>query len=268
MALVADQGHDGDTGSEMQEWMHWQPVKAKRFASLRLTPARVLVGAGAVVAILAGLMPWADGIAPGRTGFEPVTYSVLGGAGDGVMLIAVSLGAAALTLHRTPAEARTRTIRLLPAILVVLAAFTWVNGRRAAEIAVEDWGVRGGSGGPAAGMWLAAAGILVMAAGTLWLLPSVIRWKQRDGDPDVLLRFSWPAVIELAAGGIGLILGAVVGMNAGLALTGPTIVGTIFLGAVFGSVLGAYAATWGARALLLRLAGGGPGDADARTRRG
>lgn len=250
----------------MHEWMRWQPVKAKRFASLVPTPARVLVAAGAAVAVLAGLVPWADGVAPGRTGFEPVTYSVLGGAGDGVMLIVVSLGAAALTLHRTPAEARTRTVRLLPAVLVALAAFTWVNGRRAAEMAVEDWALRGGSGGPAAGMWMAAAGILAMAAGTLWLLPSVVRWEQRDGDPDVLLTFSWPAVVELAAGGIGLLVGAVVGMNAGLELTGPTIVGTIFLGAVFGGLLGAYLATRGARAVMLRLAGRGDGAADARTR--
>jgi hypothetical protein len=228
----------------MQEWMRWQPVRAKRFASFRLTPARLLVGAGAAMAVVAGLMPWADGVAPGRTGFEPVTFSALGGAGDGVMLIAVSIAVAVLTLHHTPADSRTRTIRALPAVLVALAVFTWLNGRRAAEGAVEDWVTRGGSGGPAFGEWLAAAGVLAMAAGTLWLLPSVVRWQQRDDDPDSLLGFNGAALAELVAGAVGLVVGSVLGINLGIALTGPTIVGTIFLGAVFGGLLGAYAATW------------------------
>lgn len=228
----------------MQEWMRWQPVRAKRFASLKLTPARLLVGAGAAIAALAGLMPWAEGVAPGRTGFEPVTFSALGGAGDGVMLIVVSVAAAALTLHRTPAESRVRTVRALPAVLVALAAFTVLNGRRAAEEAAESWMTRGGSGGPAAGQWLGVIGVVAMAAGTLWLLPEVVRWQQRDHDPDRLLRFSWVAFAELVAGSAGLVAGAILGINLGVALTGPTIVGTIFLGAVFGGLLGAYGGTW------------------------
>ena len=99
--------------------MRWEPVKARQFSSLLLTPARVIVAVGAAIAMMAGLLPWAEGVAPALRGFEPVFFSGLGGAGDGVMLILVAFGAGALTLHRTPATSRVRTVRLMPAILVV-----------------------------------------------------------------------------------------------------------------------------------------------------
>ena len=73
----------------MHEWMRWEPVKARRFSSLLPTPARVVVAAGAAIAMAAGLLPWAEGVAPALRGFEPVFFSGLGGAGDGVMLILV-----------------------------------------------------------------------------------------------------------------------------------------------------------------------------------
>jgi len=44
------------------------------------------------------------------------------------------------------------------------------------------------------------------------------------------------------------------GVAGALELTGPTVVGTILLGAIFGGLLGAYAAAWTARAFA-RLAG-------------
>ncbi len=137
--------------------------------------------------------------------------------------------------------------------MVTLAVFTWLNGRRAAEAAIEEWVIRGGSGGPALGMWLAAAGVGAMVLGTLWLLPAVVRWQRHHDDPEDLLTFSWAGTAELIAGTVGLIVGGIVGINIGLALTGPMIVGTIFLGAVFGGLLGAYAAMWAVGAILRRL---------------
>jgi hypothetical protein len=227
----------------MHDWMDWEPVRGKRFASLVPTPARVLVAAGAAAAVVAGLMPWAEGVAPGRTGFEPVAFSGLAGAGDGVMLIVVSIGAGVFTLHRSPAESRTRTVRLVPVVLVVLAVFTWLNGQRAAGNAVEEWVIRGGSGGPAPGLWLSGLGVAAMVLGTLWLLPGIVRWRRRADDPDQILEFSWAATAELVAGAVGVLVGGVVGISLGLALTGPTIVGTVFLGAVFCGLLGGYAGT-------------------------
>ena len=51
----------------MQEWMRWEPVKARRFSSLLATPARVVVAAGASIAMAAGLLPWAEGVLLRRT---------------------------------------------------------------------------------------------------------------------------------------------------------------------------------------------------------
>ncbi len=73
-------------------------------------------------------------------------FSGLGGSGDGVVLLLTSLGAGLLTVHRTPATSRVRTVRLLPAILVALAALTWINGYRASLLEIAAWERRGGTG--------------------------------------------------------------------------------------------------------------------------
>jgi hypothetical protein len=238
----------------MQEWMRWEPVKARRFSSLLATPARVVVAAGAAIAMAAGLLPWAEGVAPARRGFEPVFFSGLGGAGDGVMLILVAFGAGALTLHRTPATSRIRTVRLMPAVFVILATTTWLNGHRGAVEAIGAWEVRGGSGQIAPGLWLAGLGILLMAAGTIWLLPEVVRWRRQDDDPAELVTVGPRQVAEVVAGIVGTFLGGVAGIAVALSLTGPTLVGTIALGAVFGGLAGAYAGSWLVRVAAERLA--------------
>ncbi len=234
--------------------MRWEPVKAKRFSSLLLTPARVMVAIGAACAMVAGMLPWAEGVAPAHRGFEPVFFSGLGGAGDGVMLIAVAFGAGALTLHRTPATSRVRTVRLVPAILVILAVMTWLSGRRAALAEIGAWEVRGGTGQLAPGLWLAGLGILLMVAGTLWLLPEVIRWQRRSDDPGDLVAVGPRLVAEVGAGIVGMFLGGVAGITLALSLTGPTLVGTIALGAVFGGLAGAYGGSWLVRVVAERLA--------------
>lgn len=233
--------------------MRWEPVKARRFSSLLATPARVVVAVGAAIAIAAGLLPWAEGVAPARRGFEPVFFSGLGGAGDGVMLILVAFGAGALTLHRTPATSRIRTMRLMPAVFVILATTTWLNGHRGAVEAIGAWEVRGGSGQIAPGLWLAGLGILLMAAGTIWLLPEVVRWRRQDDDPAELVTVGPRQVAEVVAGIAGTFLGGVAGIAAALSITGPTLVGTIALGAVFGGLAGAYAGSWLARVAAERL---------------
>ncbi len=242
--------------------MRWEPVKARRFSSLLLTPARVLVAVGAAIAMTAGLLPWAEGVAPAHRGFEPVFFSGLGGAGDGVMLIVVAFGAGALTLHRTPATSRVRTVRLMPAILVFLAAMTWFSGHRAALEGIRAWEVRGGTGQIAPGLWLAGLGILLMAAGTIWLLPEVLRWRRRSDDPADLVAVGPRLVAEVVAGVAGTLLGGAAGIAVALSLTGPTLVGTIALGAVFGGLAGAYGGTWLVRVAAERLAAhrGGAGD--------
>jgi hypothetical protein len=238
----------------MQEWMAWEPTRGRRFASLLLTPARVTVGIGAAMAVLAGFLPWADGVAPTFRGMEPVFFSGLGGAGDGLVLVVVSAATAGLTLHRTPALSRTRSIRLAPALLVILAALTSVTGYRAALAEIEAWGRRGGTGQIAPGMWLAAIGIALMAAGTTWLLPAVIRWERRADDPLDLVTVGPREVAGVLAGLAGALVGGALGVIVALSVTGPTLVGAIALLAVFGGLLGAYAGPWAVRVVADELA--------------
>jgi hypothetical protein len=193
------------------------------------------------MAVIAGLMPWAEGVSPGPGGFEPVFFSGTGGAGDGVVIVLTALGAGFLTVHRSPATSRVRTIRLLPAILVTLAAFSWVNGFRAAGLEVEAWVRRGGHGGMAPGLWLAALGIGLMAIGTARLLPAVIRWRAAHGDPSDLVEVTAGGVARVAAAVLGTILGGALGVSLTVGLTPIPLIGLIALGAVFGGLGGLYA---------------------------
>lgn len=238
----------------MHEWMHWEPTKAPRFSSMLLTPARVVVGIGSAMALVTGFMPWAEGIAPGFRGMEPVFFSGLGGSGDGIVLVIVAAGIGILTLHRTPATSRIRSIRAAPAVLVVLAIVTWLNGHRAALAEIAGWERRGGTGQVAPGLWIAALGIGLMAAGTLWLLPEVIRWRRHGDDPSDLMEVGPRQVAEVILGLAGVFVGAALGIVAAVAITGPTLVGAIALGAVFGGLLGAYGGSWVAHEAADRLA--------------
>jgi len=238
----------------MSDWMNWTPTKGKRFSSWVLTPARVVVGVGAAMSVITGFMPWAEGTAPGFRGFEPVFFSGLGGSGDGVVLILVSAGVGLLTLHHTPATSRIRSVRAAPAALVMLAVFTWINGYRASLEAIEAWELRGGSGQIAPGLSLAALGIALQAAGTLWLLPEVLRWRRRSDDPSDLMEVGPRQVAEVVLGIVGVFVGGAVGIVVAAAITGPLLVGAIALGAVSGGLLGAYAGSWVAREAADRLA--------------
>ena len=120
----------------------------------------------------------------------------------------------------------------------------------------------GRTGQIAPGLWLAGLGILLMAAGTVWLLPEVVRWRRRSDDPADLVTVGPRLVAEVVAGIVGMFLGGVAGIAVALSLTGPTLVGTIALGAVFGGLAGAYGGSWLVRVAAERLAArkGRPGD--------
>lgn len=243
----------------VHEWMRWQPTgRGGRLRSLLLTPSRIVVGLGSAIALVGGFMPWAEGLAPGHSGIERVFFSGLGGAGDGLVIAILAAAAGALTLHRTPATSRVRSVRLAPILLVVLAAVTWLNGHRAALDEIAAWERRGGHGDLAPGLWLVAGGVLLMAAGSLWLLPPVLRWQAASGDPADAVTVRVRDVLVVAAGIGGTLAGAAVGILGGLALTGPRLVGTLAFGAIFGGLFGAYGGAW-----LMRVA---LGAAEARRR--
>lgn len=229
--------------------MRWQPTRRRRLASLVMSPARATVGVGALAAAIAGLMPWAEGTVPGHAGFEPAFFSGLGGAGDGVLLLLLVGGTAFLVLHHTPATSRVRLVHVVPYLLVLLAAITVANGHRAAVEEIAAWGRRGGSGRIAPGMWLAVAGVVVMAAGLLALAPGVVRWRRSSEDPSDLMRVSGRAVAELVVAAAGLLAGGAAGIEVALSMTPVPLIGLIFLGAVFGGLFGAYAGAWVGRSV-------------------
>lgn len=234
----------------MREWMRWEPTRDRRpFGWLVLSPARITVGIGAAITGIAGLMPWAEGTVPGRGGFEPIFFSGLGGAGDGIMLLLLALGTAFLVLHHTPATSRVRLVHVFPYLLVLLAGLTVLNGYRAALLEIAAWERRGGTGEIAAGLWLAGLGVVVMAVGLAALLPHILRWTREATDPADLMTVSRRGVAEVIAGLAGILVGGALGIAFTASLTSVPVIGLIALGCVFGALLGAYAGTW-----LLRLA--------------
>jgi len=237
--------------SDMQEWMRWEPTRDRnRFGFLVLTPARVVVGVGALVTIIAGLMPWAEGTVPGRTGFEPIFFSGLGGAGDGIVLILLAGGTAFLVLHQTPATSRVRLVHVIPYVLVGLAALSVATGYRAAQHDITAWENRGGEGSLSLGLYLASLGVVIMAAGLLALLPALVRWRRASDDPADLMAVSRRGVAEFVGGLGGVLLGAGLGIQAAVSVTPVPVIGLIALGAVFGGLLGAYGGSWAARSLM------------------
>jgi len=235
----------------MQEWMRWQPTKARRFSSMLLEPARIVVGVGAAMAFIGGFMPWADGTVPGLSGMGPEFFSGLGGAGDGLVVILLSGIVGVLTLHRTPAQSRVRTVRLLPAIFVWLIAMSWISGYRAASDAIDSWAHRGGHGSIAPGLWLVGLGIVLMTAGTLYLLPPVLRWRSSSDDPGDLLKVTWGGVAVFVAALVGIVVGAAFGIELGLSITGSMVImGALALGATFGGLAGAYIGAWAMRRVI------------------
>jgi hypothetical protein len=231
--------------------MRWQPTRdRRRLGFLVLTPARVTVGIGALVTMLAGLMPWAEGTVPGRAGFEPIFFSGLGGAGDGVVLILLTGATAFLVLHQTPATSRVRLVHAIPYLLVLLAASSVANGYRAAQLEIVAWENRGGQGSLSFGLYLAALGVAVMGLGLAALLPGLIRWRRASDDPADLMTVSRRGVAELVGGLVGLFVGGALGIQLAVSLTSIPVIGLIALGAVFGALLGAYAGSWAVRSLV------------------
>ena len=194
--------------SQMQDWMRWQPTTEKhRLGFLVLTPARVVVGIGALVTMLAGLMPWAEGTVPGRAGFEP---SLLRPRRRGRRRDAhpvrgwdrVPSSCTARPRPRACAGARDPVCPARPA-----AATSLLTGYRAATLAIVAWENRGGQGSIALGLYLAGSGIVIMGVGLAALLPGLIRWRRASDDPADVMAVSRRGVAESIVGLASILLG-------------------------------------------------------------
>jgi hypothetical protein len=242
--------------SNMQDWMRWEPTRdRRRFGFLVLTPARATVGVGALVTMIAGFMPWAEGTVPGTGGFEPIFFSGLGGAGDGIVLVVLAGLTAFFVLHETPATSRIRLVHVIPYVLVILAAMTVLTGFRAAQLEIAAWERRGGTGSISLGLYVAIGGVALMVAGMLALLPTIVRWRRASTDPADLMTVSRRGIVESLAGLVGILVGGALGIELAISLTPIPVIGLIALGAIFGALLGAYAGSWLVRVAADEIAG-------------
>jgi hypothetical protein len=200
-------------------------------------PARVAILAGALMLILAMFFPFADGRLEGTDGtISRVSVSGLEGAGDGAILLLFGLIAAFIVLYRGAAESTVELVRLAPMVLGIAAILILVTAWRETSDQIGRWAAAGGTGQPAAGIWLSAAGSIVLAiAGTYrW----VIRRPDSSADPSQATR---PSRMELAEG-IGAVVGAVVIGGCFLAVAAAVLpaafVGLFVFVAVAGLILG------------------------------
>ncbi len=75
----------------------------------------------------------------------------------------------------------------------------------------------------------------------------MIRWRREADDPSDVVTVGLRDVAEVGGGIAGVLVGGWAGIVGAIALPGPTIVGSIALGAIFGGLLGAYAGSWAGR---------------------
>jgi hypothetical protein len=95
-------------------------------------------------------------------------------------------------------------------------------------------------------MWLAIAGVALMAVGAAALLPALVRWRRAGDDPADLMTISRRGVAEVLVGLVGMLIGGAIGIEVAVSLTTVPLIGLIALGAVFGGLLGGYAGSWAA----------------------
>jgi hypothetical protein len=200
-------------------------------------PARLAILAGALMLILAMFFPFAEGRQQGTDGsIIRLSVSGLEGAGDGAILLVFGLIAAFIALYRGAAESTVEIVRLAPMVLGIAAILILVTAWRETSDQIGRWVATGGTGQPAAGIWLSAAGSIVLAiAGTY-------RWVTRrpgsSADPTQATR---PSRSDLAEG-IGAVIGAVLACGFFLALAAELLpaafVGLFAFVAVAGLILG------------------------------
>ena len=223
--------------SQMQDWMQLA-------AHDREAPARVprpharhgsSVGIGALVTMIAGLMPWAEGTVPGRAGLR--ADHLLGPRRRGRRRRCSSCSRAASRSSSCTARrprrgcgscTRSRTCSSSsppPASSPATAPRPRRSsrGRTAADRARSSLG-----------LYLAALGIVIMGVGLAALLPGLIRWRRASDDPADLMTVSRRGVAESIAGLAGILVGGALGIQLAVSMTPVPVIGLIALGAVFG----------------------------------
>jgi hypothetical protein len=214
-----------------------RPVEFPPEPDLLRDPPRALVAIGAVVAIVASLLPWATrSQGPGdltRTGWT--------GFADGFLIAIIAVVLCVLTFNRSAVESKDALIRRAPLILGPAALVLWANGQRAMDEEITFWRHQGYDGAYQPWLFVCLAGVVLFTLGGVWL---GIRRDAADetGRSEAILgqvkQFRAPAIVVgfqlvtalLAAVAVGALILAT--RLHPLAVVMPLILGTIGAGLI------------------------------------
>jgi hypothetical protein len=163
----------------------------------------VLAAAGYLASTFA---PWAAGEAVGR----PTHYAAYEG-GEGVWLVIVAAALAVLGVSGIVAEATSRTLQLLPAVIAVVAAFMWQGADTQAQYSINSWLAERGTGEMTAIRWICLAAIAANGLG--WLLLELWRPPEMRARTQSITRELGVNLWSLAS----LVAAAVLGVLGGMA---------------------------------------------------
>ena len=175
---------------------------------IRRNLPRILFVLAAVGYVVSTFIPWAAGEAVGR----PTQYAAYEG-GEGVWLVIVAAALAALGVSGMVAEATSRTLQLLPALIAVVSAFMWQGADTQAQFSITFWRNELGTGEMTAIRWICIAAIA--ATGIGWLLlelwrPAEIRRRTQPITRELGVN-RWSVATLVAAAVLGL-LGGMAGL--------------------------------------------------------
>lgn len=144
-----------------------------------------------------------------------------------------------LAYGSTLVESRSRTVQLIPLVLVVVAAAMWLGADRTSNFYIESWLNGGGSGSQTLMPLVTAAGIALIVVGTVWLeltRPAAVKAQTRGLMDE--WRISRVAMAELVvAGTLGVTLAVVSGVAMIWFLGGNGAVFAVFV-SLFGLAVG------------------------------
>jgi len=142
-----------------------RPAEFPPEPNLLRDPPRAFVAIGAIVAIVASLLPWA---ARSR-GPGDLTRSGWTGFADGFLIAIIAVVLYVLTFNRSAVESKDQLIKRAPLILGPAALVLWANGQRAMDEEIAFWRHQGYDGAYQPWLFVCVAGVLLFTLGGFWL---------------------------------------------------------------------------------------------------
>jgi hypothetical protein len=216
-------------------FFRWTPdLEEARDRPLWRDPLRLALAAGAVLLVLAGTLPWAQGL----IGLLAVSHSALEGAADGAILVGLAVVLLVLARDRSAADATTPSFRYMPMAVGFACLAVWALGVQESLLDIRHWVDDDGSGALSAGAWVAGIGAAIVAlAGTTMSL------RPRPGTTAVHLTRPGREVVPGLAAAIGGVAGIILVVVAWLALVDdPALTGLgLMVGGATGGIVGGAA---------------------------